>query len=128
MAGVTLAIGSTAFATRMISYSAYRPQFSVIANTLRFLASQQRTRSLMQSRVKGLIADHSAIDYTPVGAIKKSKGAAQEGLSLLAALEFRAYYRATGKHPPRCARFRAEGDRACIRDRKAREQMGGDHG
>jgi len=82
MAGVTLAIGSTAFATRMISDSAYRPQFSGLEHLAIF--SKPATHTLAQSRVKGLIADHSAIDYTPVGAIKKSKGAA-EGLSLLAA-------------------------------------------
>lgn len=75
VAGVALALGSAAFATRMITDADYRPQFAGLDHLSIF--SKPATHYVASVKQSAPAVRRNGVDPTPVGAIKQSKVAAQ---------------------------------------------------
>ncbi len=75
VAGVALALGSAAFATRMITDADYRPQFAGLDHLSIF--SKPATHGVASMKESALALRKNGVDPSPVGAIKRSEVAAQ---------------------------------------------------
>ena len=71
LTGVALAIGSTAFASRMITNTDYHPQFA----GMEYLSIFNKPSTTLAARIKGprLARHDTSVDYAPVGAINPAR-------------------------------------------------------